>query len=109
MTSGGSRESEQLSTIANGDWDFETDSRVSGFWSGWIMRASTKRRLPCLSSASPRAASEMSGRGDSVVIGTPGGTVTVMVAVVVVGEPHAPNAAAAAVAPAAPNHARLDS
>ena len=109
MTSGGSRESEQLSTIANGAWDFATDSRVSGFWSGCSMRASTKRALPCLSSGSPKSASEMFGRGDSVVIGMPAGTVTVWVAVVVVGEPHALNAAAAAVAPATPNHALLDS
>jgi len=51
----------------------------------------------------------MFGRGDSVVIGTLSGTVTVVVAVVVVGDPHALNAAAATVAPATPNHARLDS
>lgn len=87
----------------------KTDSRVSGDWSGCIMRASTKRWLPCLSSSSPNSASEMSGLGDSVAIGGSAGTVTVVVAVVVVGEPHAPNAAAAAVAPATPNHARLDS
>ena len=51
----------------------------------------------------------MSGLGDSVVIGMPAGTVTVVVAVVCVGVPHALNAAAAAVAPATPNHDRLDS
>ena len=51
----------------------------------------------------------MSGLGDSVAIGGSAGTVTVVVAVVVVGEPHALNAAAAAVAPATPNHVLLDS
>ena len=51
----------------------------------------------------------MSGRDRSVVIGTPAGTVTVVVDSVCVEEPHALSAAAAAVAPAAPSHARLES